>query len=98
MLDDRKTAPCRAEEIRIIDNASLLEIDLYEGRNRQVRRMLETLGYQIKKLHRVEFAGLRVDDMKTGEWRKLTAEEVQNLRKLAEQHKNEVIIKSDGKR
>lgn len=98
VLDDGKTAPCRAEEIRIIDNVSLLEIELFEGRNRQIRRMLETLGYQIKKLHRVEFAGLRVDDMKTGEWRKLTAEEVQKLRKLAEQHKNEMIKEPHGKR
>lgn len=96
MLDDRKTAPCKVEEIRIMDNASLLEVELHEGRNRQIRRMLETLGYQVKKLHRIEFAGLRVDDMKTGEWRSLMAEEVQKLRKLAELHKKDLLEESDG--
>ena len=95
MLDDRKTAPCKVQEIRIMDNASLLEVELHEGRNRQIRRMLETLGYQVKKLHRIEFAGLRVDDMKTGEWRMLMGEEIYKLRKLAEQHKKEVLEQSD---
>jgi len=95
MLDDRMTAPCKVEEIRIMDNASLLEVELHEGRNRQIRRMLETLGYQVKKLHRIEFAGLRVDDMKTGEWRMLMGEEIYKLRKLAEQHKKDVLKEPD---
>jgi 23S rRNA pseudouridine2605 synthase len=96
MLDDRKTAPCKVEEIRILDNASLLEVELQEGRNRQIRRMLDLLGYKVKKLHRLEFAGLRVDDMKTGEWRSLATEEIQRLRKLAEEHKGDVLEDSDG--
>jgi pseudouridine synthase len=81
-LDDKKTAPCRAEELRIVDNASYMEIELHEGRNRQVRRMFENLGYQVIKLHRLEFAGLRVDNMKTGEWRILSNQEIRSLKML----------------
>lgn len=82
LLEERKTAPCKAEEIRIIDNSSYMEVELHEGRNRQIRKMFEVLGYQVKKLHRVEFAGLRVDNLKTGEWRQLTFEEIEKLRQL----------------
>jgi len=86
MLEGRKTAPCKAEEMRIIDNASYMEVELHEGRNRQIRKMFDVLGYQVKKLHRIEFAGLRVDNLKTGEWRQLTGEEIGKLRQLTEKY------------
>jgi pseudouridine synthase len=86
MLEGQQTAPCNAEEIRIIDNASFMEVELHEGRNRQIRKMFDFLGYQVKKLHRVEFAGLRVDNLKTGEWRQLAQEEVDKLRQFAEKY------------
>jgi 23S rRNA pseudouridine2605 synthase len=89
-LDDRDTAPCQAEEIRIIDNVSYLEINLHEGRNRQIRRMMEALGYTVKKLHRVEFAGLRVDNLKVGQWRRLSSLEISQLHRLAERHQSEI--------
>jgi 23S rRNA pseudouridine2605 synthase len=86
MLEGKQTAPCKAEEIRIIDNASLMEVELHEGRNRQIRKMFDILGYQVKKLHRIEFAGLRVDNLKTGEWRQLTQQEIDQLRQFANKH------------
>ncbi len=89
-LNGWQTAPCKIEEIRIIDNSSFLEIELHEGRNRQIRRMFDELGYLVIKLHRIEFAGLRVNDMKTGEWRKLSAEEISHIKSLAESHKKDV--------
>ncbi len=90
-LDGRKTAPCRAEELRIIDNCSYLEVELHEGRNRQIRRMFDVLGYQVKELHRIEFAGLRVSDLKEGEWRLLNEEEVARLKRMVEERKHEVL-------
>jgi len=84
LLEGKQTAPCKAEEIRIMDNASFMEVELHQGRNRQIRKMFDLLGYQVKKLHRVEFAGLRVDNLKSGEWRQLAQEEVDKLRKFAE--------------
>jgi pseudouridine synthase len=95
-LDDRMTSPCKVEEIRIIDNASFLEIELHEGRNRQIRRMLEVLGYAVKKLHRVEFAGLRVDNLKPGEWRRLRSQEIRYLQQLADQYQSEIDGEEGG--
>ncbi|NIV73183.1 MAG: pseudouridine synthase, partial [Calditrichae bacterium] len=76
-LDGRKTHPCRVRELRRIDNRSYFEIELQEGRNRQIRRMFEVLGYHVEQLHRKRFANLSVDDLKPGEWRELSDAEVE---------------------
>ncbi len=89
-LDGRRTAPCKVRELRIIDNRSYLEVELHEGRNRQIRRMFDLLGYQVEELHRLEFAGLRVNDLKPGEWRELTPKEVQSLKQLIAEQKSRI--------
>ncbi|RMF61684.1 MAG: rRNA pseudouridine synthase [Calditrichaeota bacterium] len=89
-LDGRLTAPCKATELRRIDNRSYLEVELHEGRNRQIRRMFDVLGYQVEELHRYSFAGLTVNDLKPGEWRELTSEEIQQLKQLVESQKDAV--------
>ena len=96
LLDDKKTAPCKAEEIRIIDNASYLEVELHEGRNRQIRRMFDMLGYHVRKLHRIEFAGLRTDNLKTGEWRVLSQGEIRNLKNLLKKLREKPTDSSSG--
>jgi 23S rRNA pseudouridine2605 synthase len=60
---------------------NLLSITIHEGRNRQVRRMCEAVGYPVKRLVRVRIGPLRDDKLKPGMWRELTQLEV---RKLAE--------------
>jgi 23S rRNA pseudouridine2605 synthase len=95
-LEGRMTAPCRVEELRILDNRSYLEVELHEGRNRQIRKMFELLGYQVTDLHRLEFAGLRVEDMHQGDWRPLTPGEVSKLRRLVEAHKG-MVPETPGK-
>lgn len=89
-LEGRMTSPCRAEEVRIIDNRSYLEVELHEGRNRQIRKMFEKLGYQVTELHRIEFAGLRIENMRKGDWRSLTPREVSYLRRMVEAHKDKI--------
>lgn len=79
-LDGEKTMPCKITEIRIFDNSSLLEIELREGRYRQIRRMFELLNYEVEKLDRVQFAGLTVKGLQPGEWRYLTAKEIDALK------------------
>ncbi len=98
LLDEKKTAPCKAEEIRIIDNASYMEVELHEGRNRQIRRMFDTLGYHVSKLHRIEFAGLRTDNLKPGEWRILSQSEIRNLKKLLKELKQKSAGSSIGEK
>lgn len=82
VIDGRKTSECSADELRILDNRSFLEVVLHEGRNRQIRKMFDLLGYKVEELHRFSFAGLEVGNLKPGEYRELTPREVEELRRL----------------
>ena len=77
-LDDGPTAPARVQLL----GPSRLELVLHEGRNRQVRRMLEAVGHPIVKLRRARYAGLGPGRLRPGEWRHLTPGEVARLRRL----------------
>ena len=57
-----------------------LGIEIHSGKNRIVRRIFESLGYRVQKLDRVQFAGLTKKNLKRGDWRYLTEEEVDRLR------------------
>jgi 23S rRNA pseudouridine2605 synthase len=76
-LDDGLTAPARARRL----GRHRLELTLHEGRNRQVKRMLETLGLRVTRLHRSGYAGLTLDGLEPGAWRELAPGEVERLRK-----------------
>jgi 23S rRNA pseudouridine2605 synthase len=56
------------------------EVDLYEGKNRQLRRMFEALNYQIARLRRTQFASVRLDDLAIGAIRPLTSKEIAGLK------------------
>jgi 23S rRNA pseudouridine2605 synthase len=60
-----------------------LEIRLWEGKNRQVRRMCEAVGHPVKRLRRVQFAGLDIMGLSSGQYRPLTLVEVHALKRLA---------------
>ena len=77
-LEDGTTAPARARQL----GRGRVELVLHEGRNRQVRRMLETLGHRVTRLRRTGYAGLDLRGVEAGAWRELTREEVAALRKL----------------
>ncbi|MEO8514808.1 MAG: pseudouridine synthase, partial [Ignavibacteria bacterium] len=82
MIDGRPTSRAK---VRLIPNTGdqNIWISIHEGRNRQVRRMLETLGYIVQRLKRVEYARIGLDNLKPGEWRYLTEEEFIEAKKLA---------------
>jgi 23S rRNA pseudouridine2605 synthase len=79
VLEDGKTAPAKVRRLA----ADRIEVVLHEGRNRQVRRMLEAVGHPVLRLHRSRHAGLHVENLRPGEWRALTPEEVVGLRRLS---------------
>ena len=83
-LEDGVTAPCRARVLAQRDKNALLEITLREGRNRQVRRMLEAVSHAASSLRRVSFAGVELEGMAPGEHRELLPAEVKKLRRVAE--------------
>ena len=70
-LDDGVTAPAKARRLA----KSTIELTIHEGRNRQVKRMLEAVGHPVTRLHRSAYAGLSADDLEPGAYRELTAEE-----------------------
>lgn len=64
---------------------SLLEITLWEGRNRQIRRVAEQLGYPVLYLHRIAIGSIRLESLKPGAYRPLKAVEIQLLKNQADQ-------------
>ncbi|HSR12613.1 MAG TPA: pseudouridine synthase, partial [Thermodesulfobacteriota bacterium] len=84
VLDDGRTAPCRIVPLQQTAENAWLEMTLHEGRNRQVKRMWEKMGYTVLKLKRTAFAGLSLGRMKPGEYRSLRPAEVEKLRKITQ--------------
>jgi 23S rRNA pseudouridine2605 synthase len=76
-LEDGRTAPARVRQVR----AGLLEIAIHEGRKRQVRRMCEAVGHRVVTLERVAFGPLRLGGLEPGASRRLSAAEVERLRR-----------------
>ncbi len=79
VIDDRKTAPARVNVISQEQGRVVLEIVLYEGRNRQIRKMCEQLGLEVARLKRIAIGQLKLGMLQPGKWRMLTAEEVKKL-------------------
>jgi pseudouridine synthase len=61
---------------------SVVELELTEGRNREVRRMFEALGYEVESLRRTQIGPIKLGELKPGRWRVLTPSEVSTLRRL----------------
>ncbi|MBX8992456.1 rRNA pseudouridine synthase [Staphylococcus pettenkoferi] len=88
-LDDGWTQPAQVK-IKRQDKqkeTTLVEITIHEGRNRQVRRMFEHLGYKVNKLQRIQVGPLTLKGLNAGEGRVMTPHEVKTLRHLAEHGK-----------
>ncbi|MCC6223740.1 MAG: rRNA pseudouridine synthase [Thermoleophilia bacterium] len=82
-LDDGRTAPARARLLRRRRDRALVELVLHEGRKHQVKRMCAAVGHPVVRLHRSAYAGLGLEGLAPGEWRELTAREVESLRQAA---------------
>ncbi len=80
-LDDGISAPADVEIVRRSQNQVELRVTVREGRQRQVRRMMEAVGHKTVGLRRTSFGPLRLGRLKTGDWRVLTAGEVSALRR-----------------
>jgi 23S rRNA pseudouridine2605 synthase len=78
-LNDGPTQPAEVKRVRDSGKYSFVELTIREGRNRQVRRMLEAVGSKVLKLVRVAIGPLAIEDLEIGKFRKLTAEEVKRL-------------------
>ncbi len=81
-IDGYKTAPAKLEQLNA--EKLLAKVTLWEGRNRQVRKMLAAVGHNVLSLKRISVGKLTLGDLKAGEYRHLTNKEVDYIKKLAE--------------
>ena len=72
------TKKCKVEQV----NQTTFKIILVQGLNRQIRRMCEYLGYEVKKLKRTRIMNVSLGNLKVGDWRELTTKEMEDINKL----------------
>lgn len=78
-IDGRMTLPSEVRVISKQEGRVVLEIIIYEGRNRQIRKMCEALGLEVARLKRTQIGSVKLGMLKQGDWRNLTEEEVHKL-------------------
>lgn len=79
-LDDGKTAPAQVHVLEKEREREVLQMVIYEGRNRQIRRMCEAVGLTVSRLRRTLIGPLKLGMLPPGQWRELTPAEVGALR------------------
>jgi len=80
MVDGRLTSRAKARVIQASPAYTDMLLTIHEGRNRQVRKMVQAVGHEVMLLRRVRFGPLKLGDLKRGMWRPLTREEIEALR------------------
>jgi pseudouridine synthase len=83
MLDGQKSRPAEVTVLRRGKGAAVLEVVMFEGRKRQIRRTAAALGYPVTGIMRVKLGPLELGDLAPGAWRRLTDEEVLALKSAA---------------
>lgn len=78
-IDGRMTLPSEVRVLEKKEGRVVLEIIIYEGRNRQIRKMCDTLGLEVARLKRTQIGSVKLGMLKQGDWRNLTDEEVHKL-------------------
>lgn len=80
-LDGKKTAPAKIKRMSATPRGTLLRVEIHEGRKREIRRMFGSQGHTVTALQRISFAELGLKNLKPGQWRPLTAKEIDALKK-----------------
>lgn len=80
-VDGYVLLPVKTEFLSKDDRFTTLRMTLYEGRNRQIRKMCEQVGLKVAKLTRVAIGSIKLGDLQIGKWRYLTNDEINKLKK-----------------
>lgn len=80
ILEGKKTLPAKFELIRSGEKNGWIEVHLAEGRNRQIRKILETENIEVLRLIRIQIGKIKLNDLAKGEWREFTEEELKSSR------------------
>lgn len=81
-LEDGMTAPAKTLVVQRRKDATIIELTIYEGKKRQIRRMCEALKLTLLDLQRVRFGNLTLEGLKEGEYRELEGREIEKLKQL----------------
>ncbi len=96
MVEGRKTAPAEVRILTREEGRVVLEIILYEGRNRQIRKMCEQLGLEVARLKRTAIGNVKLGMLKIGDWRMLNEQELASLNSIAKAQ-NHLLLPTGGK-
>ncbi|MBP1925404.1 23S rRNA pseudouridine2605 synthase [Sedimentibacter acidaminivorans] len=80
IIDDYKTALAKVTLMSKAKTSSIVQISIHEGKNRQVRKMFESVGYPVIKLKRISFGMITLDSLNLGEWSFLSDKEINFLK------------------
>ena len=80
-IEDYTTSPAKVKLIESKNNKSTVQISIYEGKNRQVRKMMEAVDHTVLSLKRISFGEINLAGLKPGEWAYLTDDEINFLKK-----------------
>ncbi|MGN1295161.1 MAG: pseudouridine synthase [Bacilli bacterium] len=92
LLDDGMTEPAQYQVLLNTNSKSIVKITIHEGRNRQVRRMFEALGYKVKSLHRESIGFLDVKNIERGTYIQLSDEQVERIKNICKANKEKNVI------
>jgi len=84
-LEDGMTAPAKIKGPKTTENNSWLEVTIYEGRKRQLRRMFDQVGHSVLKLKRIRIGGIQIGDLAPGRYRHLTPDELNRIKQAFSQ-------------
>lgn len=79
LIDGKMTSRAKVDTVAINKNSSTLEITIFEGRNRQVRKMCEAVGHRVVHLKRTAIGNIKLSHLPLGKWRHLTDREIKDL-------------------
>lgn len=83
ILDEKKTLPCRIHKIDQDRETTVFEIEIREGRKRQIRRMFQAIGHEVIILKRIQIGPIKLGRLPVGKWRYLRNDEIDALKKEA---------------
>lgn len=86
-LNGKRTLPAGVRRLRKTREGAELEVTLREGRKRQIRRVAARLGHPVRRIERIGLGPLRLGDLPSGAWRRLTDEEIDALRAIRKQQR-----------
>lgn len=81
-IEGVKTAPAKITSVKHIKTDTELKITIHEGKKRQIRLMFESVGHRVKYLKRLVQGPLKLGDLKIGSFRKLTVQEIKEIKKI----------------